>query len=126
MAYRTSLPLHPTEFDEDHKVKVKRKGVKTKSLGTKTTETKAPHQAAKVSKETLRLKKTRSKSGKPTKIKSKSVSKVTTGANTKTKADDSTKYVVAKTKRGKTKVKEVSHGKYGRVKKRLKRRYDRG
>ncbi len=126
MAYRTSLPLHPTEFKEEHKVKVKRKGVKTKSLGKKKTEAKTPNQAAKISKETLRLKKTRSKSGKPTKIKAKSVSKVTTGANTKTKADDSTKYVVTKSKQGKpTKVKQVSQKKYSKVKKRLKRKYDR-
>ena len=126
MAYRTSKPLHPTEWDEDLKFKNKRKGVKTKSLGTKTIESDIPYQKATISKETMRLKKTRSKSGKPTKVKAKSVSKVTTGANTKTKEDDSTKYVMAKTKKGHTKTKQISKKKYHKTKKRLQRKHNRG
>ena len=124
MAYRTSKPLHPTEFEEDHRVKNKRKGgVKTKSLGTKTTTSSIPHQVANISKDTLRLKKTSGKSGKPTKLKSVSVSKVTTGANTKSKHDDSIRYSMSKAN---NKSKDISEKKYKRKVKKINRKYNRG
>ena len=123
MTYRTSLPLHPTEFKEKHKVKYKRKGgVKTTSLGTKTKESDVPHQPSGMSKDILRLKKTKSKSGKPTKVKVKSVAKTTTGGKTLSTTDDSIKYHMTK---GKGKTKEISQKKYKRKVKQINRQYNR-
>ena len=123
MTYRTSLPLHPTEFKEKHKVKYKRKGgVKTTSLGTKTKESDVPHQPSGMSKDILRLKKTKSKSGKPTKVKTKSVAKTTTGGKTLSTTDDSIKYHMTK---GKGKTKEISQKKYKRKVKQINRQYNR-
>ena len=123
MSYRTSLPLHPTEFKEKHKVKYKRKGgVKTTSLGVKTKESDVPHQPSGISKDILRLKKTKSKSGKPTKVKTKSVAKTTTGGKTLSTTDDSIKYHMTK---GKGKTKDISQKKYNRKVKQINRQYNR-
>ena len=127
MTYRTSLPLHPTEFKEKHKVKYKRKGgVKTTSLGVKTKESDVPHQPSGMSKDVLRLKKTKSKSGKPTKVKTKSVAKTTTGGKTMSETDNSTKYSITKDKTGASgKTKDISQKKYKRKVKQINRQYNR-
>lgn len=126
MAYRTSLPLHPTEFKEKHKVKRKRKGgVKTTSLGTKSMSADIPHQPSGKTKDILRLKKTKSKSGKPTKVKAKSVAKTITGGKTKSETDDQTTYSITKTRSGKkAKTKNISQKKYKRKVKQINRQYN--
>ena len=133
MAYRTSKPLHPTEFGDPEvlskktslKSKPKKKGYKTSGLTESVTKAPITNRPESKFRSTTSVTKKKGHSGKKGKSKTKYVAAV----STKVKADDpnvKVKYTTTKTKRGEVKKhKEISKKKYLRKKARLKKAHKR-
>jgi len=129
MAYRTSKPLHPTEFDPVYKTKKKARvrkkgGYKSATLDYTEKESDIPGSSAKIKRTTTSITKTKGKSGKKPSQKKKYVSKSEKGLNTTSTKDDSTSYKYTKVKKsGKIKPKDISQKKYEKKKKRIQKKY---
>ncbi len=130
MAYRTSRPLHPTEFDPVYETKkksrIRKKGGYKSATLDKTVVESSPSGNVSSRRTTTSITKTKGKGGKKPTQKKKYVSKVEKGVKTPSVKDDSTSYKYTKVKKsGKIKAKEVTKKKYEKKKKRIEKKYDR-
>ena len=135
MAYRTSKPLHPTEFGDPevlsrsskHKSRPKKRGYKTASLLTSVTKNPIDNDPKSKYRATTSVVKKKGRSGKKMKSKGKHVAASSTKLN---QDDPNTKitYTTNKTKTKKghtktTKLKSISKEKYLRKRARLEKSY---
>ena len=131
MAYRTSKPLHPTEFDPIYETKkksrIKKKGGYKSATLDKTVVESLPSGNVSSRRTTTSITKTKGKGGKKPTQRKQYISKIEKGIKTPSAKDDSTTYTYTKVKKsGKTKApKEITKKKYERKKKRIEKKYDR-
>lgn len=130
MAYRTSKPLHPTEFDPIYETKkksrIKKKGGYKSATLDKISKESSPPGDVSSRRTTTSITKTKGKSGKKPTQKKQYVSKTEKGINTPSDKDDSTSYKYTKVKKsGNVKAKKITKKKYERKKKRIEKKYDR-
>ena len=131
MAYRTSKPLHPTEFDPIYETKKKSRtrkkgGYKSATLDKMVVES-LPSGNVSSRRTTTSITKTKGKGGKKPTQRRQYISKIEKGIKTPNPKDDSTTYTYTKVKKsGKTKQpKEITKKKYERKKKRIEKKYHR-
>ena len=144
MAYRTSKPLHPTEFDPIYETKKKSRtrkkgGYKSATLD-KTVVESLPSGNVSSRRTTTSITKTKGKGGKKPTQKKQYISKIEKGIKTPSVKDDSTTYQYTKVRKNKVKrkksgkdkvkirkpkVKEITKKQYERKKKRMEKKYDR-